>query len=356
MAKIRTTRNIKRRTARTLVLIALLVTVPVSAQVRGGASTLDIYWVDVEGGAATLIVSPSGESLLVDTGWRKGDRDAARIHEVATKVAGLKKIDYLITTHFHADHVGGVGALAKLIPIERFLDHGDTVENPPGPAAEEWAIYQAAAAGKRSQPKVGDKIQLKGVDITVAATNGDLIATPINEGGRNSSPLCTDPVLKKPDNGENGRSVGFLLQYGRFTFLDLGDLTWNKEVDMACPVNRLGKVDLLQVNHHGMDLSGAPPFVHSVGARVAIMNNGPRKGGIGSYLDVVKSAPGLEDLWQLHLSLVAQREQNTADDYIANFGEEAQCTGHYLKVSVTADGRYTITNTRNKFAKTYQAR
>jgi beta-lactamase superfamily II metal-dependent hydrolase len=340
---------------RILILISLAA-VAVSAQRGGTARTLDIYWIDVEGGGATLIVSPSGESLLVDTGWRKGDRDAKRIHDVATKVAKLQKLDYLITTHFHADHVGGVGALSTLMPIERFLDHGDTVENRPGPAAEEWAIYQEASKGKRSQPKLGEKIPLKGLDLTVVAVNGELIATPVNGGGPNDSELCKNPELKKPDYGENGRSVGFLLRFGTFEFLDLGDLTWNKEIEMVCPTNRLGKVDLLQVNHHGMDLSGAPPFVHALGARVAIMNNGPRKGGIGSYLDVVKKAPGLEDLWQLHLSLVTERERNTADDLIANFDEEAACMGHYLKASIGADGRYTITNARNNFTKSYTSR
>ncbi|RPI54115.1 MAG: MBL fold metallo-hydrolase [Acidobacteria bacterium] len=348
-------RLVRSRLASVLALLAIAAAV-LSAQRGGTTRMLDIYWVDVEGGAATLIVSPSGESLLVDTGWRKDDRDARRIHEVATRVAGLRKIDYLITTHFHADHVGGVGALSTLIPIDRFLDHGDTVENRPGPAADEWAIYQDASKGKRSQPKLGDKIPLEGLDITVVAVNGDLIPGAINGGGPNAPELCSDPALKKPDNGENGRSVGFLLVYGTFEFLDLGDLTWNKEIDMVCPVNRLGKVDLLQVNHHGMDLSGAPQFVNSVGARVAIMNNGPRKGGIGSYLDIVKRAPGLEDLWQLHLSLVAERERNTAEQFIANLDEEAACTGHYLKASIAPDGRYTITNTRNNVSRAYASR
>lgn len=339
------------------ILVALMssAAVVLGAQTVRPDATLDIYWIDVEGGGATLIVSPSGQSLLVDTGWRKGDRDARRIYEVAVK-AGLKKIDYLITTHFHADHVGGVGALSKLISIDHFVDHGDTVENRPGPAAEEWTIYEEVSKGKRSQPKPGDKIPLKGLDLTVVASNGDMIAGAINGGRANTSPLCKDPELKKPDNGENGRSVGFLLKFGTFEFLDLGDLTWNKEIELVCPTNRVGTVDLLQVNHHGMDLSGAPPFVHSVGARVAIMNNGPRKGGIGSYLDVVKKAPGLEDLWQLHLSLVTERERNTAEQYIANFEEEAACPGHYLKASIRPDGQYTITNSRNNVAKTYASR
>ena len=163
---------------------------------------------------------------------------------------------------------------------------------------------------------------MAGVDITIAAVNGELIRQPINGGGPNDPARCADPVLKRPDAGENGRSVGFLLRYGAFTFLDLGDLTWNKEFDMVCPVNRLGRVDLFQVNHHGMDLSGAEPFVHSIGARVAIMNNGPRKGSIGTSLDTVKRAPGLEDLWQLHVSFLTERERNTTESLIANLGEE----------------------------------
>jgi competence protein ComEC len=326
------------------------------ASLLGAAPNLDIYWVDVEGGGATLIVSPSGESLLVDTGWRKDDRDAKRIYDVATRVAGLKKIDYLIITHYHADHVGGVGMLSKLIPIDRFIDHGDTVENRPGQAADEWAIYQEASKGKRSQPKLGEKIPVKGLDITVVAVNGELIPGPINGGGPNDAALCKDPVMKNDDRGENGRSVGFLLQYGKFKFLDLGDLTWNKEIDMACPVNRLGKVDIHQLEHHGMDMSGAQQLVWSLGEKVAIMNNGPRKGGIGSSLDTAKKAPGLEDLWQLHLSFMTEKERNTSERLIANLDEEDACKGHYLKASIDSSGKYTITNSRNNFSKTYTSR
>jgi competence protein ComEC len=322
---------------------------------RAASRTLEIYWVDVEGGAATLIVSPSGESLLIDTGWRKDDRDAKRIYAV-TQIAGLKKIDYLIMTHYHADHVGGVGTLSKLIPIEHFLDHGDSVETNSGPAREEWTIYQQASQGKRSQPKLGDKIPLKSLDITVVAVNGELISHPVNGGGPNDPAVCRDPAWKTPDKGENSRSVGILLRYGNFRFLDLGDLTWNKEIEMVCPVNRLGTVDLYQVEHHGMDLSGAPQILNSVRARVAVMNNGPRKGGIGSYLDAVKNAPGLEDLWQLHLSFLTEKEHNTSEEKIANLEEEVSCQGHYLKAAIEPSGKFTLTNSRNQFSKTYLPR
>jgi len=312
-----------RRGIRAIVLTVFTAAIPLQAvapTLRQSARTLDVYWIDVEGGAATLIVSPLGQSLLVDTGWRKDDRDATRIFDVASRVAGLKKIDWLVITHYHNDHLGGVGVLAKMMPIERCLDHGENVEARAAAAAEEWAIYLEACKDKRSQPTLGSKIPVPGLDITVAAVDGQLIAHAINGGGPNDPTLCANPVLKRPDAGENGRSVGFLLKYGAFTFLDLGDLTWNKEIEMVCPVNRLGKVDLVQVNHHGMDLSGTPEFLKSIGARVAVMNNGPRKGGIDSYLDTVKAAPGLEDLWQLHTSFLAEKPHNTTEDHIANRG------------------------------------
>ncbi len=326
-----------------------------ASMLMAAAPNLDIYWVDVEGGGATLIVSPSGESLLVDTGWRKDDRDAKRIYEVTQK-AGLKKIDYLVITHYHADHVGGVGALSKLIPIEHFIDHGDTVETRPGPGMDEFNIYLEASKGKRSQPKLLEKIPVKGLDITVVAVNGEMIQAPVNGGGPNDEALCKEPAMKNNDRSENGRSVGFLLQFGKFKFLDLGDLTWNKEIEMMCPVNRLGKVDLHQLQHHGMDMSGAPQMVWALGAEVSVMNNGPRKGGVGAALDVAKKAPGLKDLWQMHLSLVTEKERNTSENMIANLEEEAECKGHYLKATIEPSGKFTLTNSRNNFSKSYMSK
>jgi glyoxylase-like metal-dependent hydrolase (beta-lactamase superfamily II) len=150
---------------------------------------LAIYWVDVEGGAATLIVAPSGRSLLVDSGWRKpDDRDAKRIYAVATGQAHLKKIDYFEVTHYHGDHVGGIGALARMIPIGHFVDHGARVETSGGANAENYAAYQALATkGKRVTVKPGDRVPLKGVDVTIVASNGDLIGRPMNGGGPNDA-------------------------------------------------------------------------------------------------------------------------------------------------------------------------
>jgi len=317
---------------------------------------LEIYWIDVEGGAATLLVTPAGESLLADTGWRREDeRDAKRIHEVVTRHARLKKLDYLLTTHYHMDHVGGLAAVAKLIPVGRFIDHGDRVETRPGADADNWTVYQQLSSGKRLSLKPGDKIPLKGLDLTVVVSHGERLARPVNGGGPNDA-LCKDAVLKNPDPGENARSIGFLLTMGKFQFLDLGDLSWNKEHEIACPQNVLGQVDLYQVTHHGMDMSGAPQHIWAIRPQVAVMNNGPRKGGTPGFYQVLKKSPGIEDIWQVHLALASDKENNAAEAMIANLEPEDQCKGHWLKAVVEPSGRYTISNSRNNHRKTYTAR
>ena len=321
----------------------------------GAPKNLEIYWIDVEGGAATLVVTPAGESLLDDTGWRRDDqRDPKRIQQVATQ-AGLKKIDYLVISHFHADHLGGLAALSNLLPIGKFIDHGDRVETRPGPDADNYENYLKLSAGKRLSLKPGDKIPLKGVDVTVVASHGERLAKAVNGGGPNDA-LCKDPVLKNPDPSENARSIGFLLSLGKFQFLDLGDLSWNKESEIACPQNLVGKIDLYQVTHHGMDMSGAPQHIWAIQPQVAVMNNGPKKGGTPGFFEVLKKSPGLQDIWQVHQALNADKDHNTTEAQIANLEPEDQCKGHHLKAVVESNGRYTITNSRNRISKTYTAR
>jgi competence protein ComEC len=311
--------------------------------------TLDIYHIDVEGGAATLVVTPGGQSLLVDTGNpRPDDRDARRIHEAA-KLAGLARIDYLLITHFHGDHVGGLEALLKMIPISKFLDHGDSVEDNAG-----WRTYRKLSEGKRQSLKPADRIPLGGVDIQVVAAHGERISKPVNKGGPN--PLCQDGQLKGEDPTDNARSAGFVLSYGKFQFLDLGDLTWNKEHSLACPVNMIGKVDIYQVTHHGLDQSSAPQLVWAAAPQVAIMNNGPRKGGHTAVFQTLKKSPGIQDVWQLHWSEVAEKELNTDGQMIANPTPTAECRGNFIKVSIEKNGAFTVTNSRNSFSKKYTAR
>jgi competence protein ComEC len=325
----------------------LFTAVTLSAQ-----KTLDIYWIDAEGGAATLIVTPSGQSLLADSG-NPGDRDAQRIYDVATKQAHLTKIDFLLTTHFHSDHVGGAPALSKLIPIGAYLDHGDSVETKNPADAQRWEAYKTIVTGNRKSLAVGDTVPLKGVKLDIVSSNGDVLAK-----GGDANSYCASAMKKDADPTENARSLGFKLTYGKFTFLDLGDLTWNKELELSCPQNHVGQVTLFQATHHGFfnDNSGAPAHVWALHPQVVIVNNGPRKGLGANAWDTISKSPGLEDTWQVHLSLATDAAHNTAEQKIANAEPTAECKGNFLKASIASDGKYTITNSRNGFSKSYTAR
>ena len=341
-------------------LVACLMLTAGNARAQSGR--LEIYWVDVEGGAATLMIAPSGESLLYDAGFETGDRDARRIFAVA-QAAGLKKIDYFVLSHFHADHEGGLPALAKLIPIGACFDRGDFIE----PANQRWRDgYLSVCASKRTILKVGDKIPLKGVQVDVVASDGHLLPKPINGGGPN--PLCATAENKPRDVPENYKMLGALFTYGRFKFLDLADLDWEMEMELACPINKLGEVTLYQAGRHGaLDGAAAPGFLYAIKPQVVIVNNGPRKGLGGpspgqqkaatAHYERLAKTPGIEGIWQGHRSLFdPEKTHNAPEDMIANFEETAECQGHWLKASVDRDGKYTITNGRNGFSQTYSAR
>ncbi len=334
---------------RALALFALFAAL-LPAQTR---RTLDIYWIDVEGGAATLIIAPSGESLLVDTGF-PGDRHAQRIAEMA-KAAGLTHIDNLVITHFHADHVGGVVALDKLIEIRHFIDHGETVEGT-GRDGQNYAAYVAQTGSRRSIVKPGDKIALAGVDITVVSAAGKVIQNRLERGPSKS--YCEGAETKPTDTTENAQSVGFLLTYGRFSFLDLGDLTWDREMQLACPVNKIGEVTLFQASHHGFNngQSGAPALVNSLHPQVVIVNNGARKGFSNPSYEEIAAIPDIEGIWQGHRGEGNDDAHQTAADMIANPAGGADDKGHWIKASVAADGTFTVTNGRNNFTKSYTAR
>jgi competence protein ComEC len=352
-----------------LLLLALLL-VP-SGHLHAQSRPLDIYWVDVEGGAATLIVSPSGESFLIDTGWTVGDRDAKRIY-AAAQLAGLKRIDYLLISHFHADHVGGLAALSTMIPIGRFFDHGDTIEK----ENQQWLdSYTTAAAGNRTIVKPGDVIPVKGLRVLVVASDQKVLAKPVNGGGPN--PLCASAEQKAPIGLENQRVAGVLVSYGKFKYLNLIDLDWEKEMELACPVNKLGMVTVYQTSRHGaFDGAGAPAFLDAIKPQVVVVNNGPRK-GMGQVDSGVKSTtppgtqttpyqkvaylrlagiPEIEGIWQEHLSLLdPDPSHNTSQNMIANL-EETDDKGNWIKASIQPDGRFTVTNGRNGFTKTYISR
>ena len=350
-------------------LMGIALSLLAAGMLHAQARNLDMYWIDVEGGAATLIVSPSGESLLIDTGWTVGDRDAKRIYAVAQQ-AGLTKIDYLVISHFHADHVGGLAALSKMIPIGKFFDHGDAIEK----ENQQWLdSYHTASAGKRTIVKPGDEIPFKGVKTLVVSSDQHVIQTTLKGGGPN--PLCANAEQKAPVAPENQRTVGVMLSYGKFKFLNLIDLDWEKEMKLACPVNKLGQVTVVQTSRHGSsDDALAPAFLGAIKPQVVIVNNGPRK-EMGQVNNNVKSVtphaapyeknaylrlagiPGIEGIWQEHLSLLDKDpSHNTAENMIANLEETADCQGHWIKASVEQSGKFSVTNSRNGFSKTYQAR
>ena len=346
-----------------------------AAQTR---TTLDIYVVDVEGGNATLLVAPSGESLLIDTGNvapAAAIRDAERIM-AAAKDARLTQIDNLITTHWHGDHYGGMAELAKRIPIRHFIDHGPNVQ--PNPDVDEFLakVYpQLYANAKHTVAKPGDKIAVAGLDVEVVTSAGQTIKTALPSAG-GPNPYCAS-FKPGENNAEDPMSVGVFVTFGKFRTAHLGDLTKNKEFELMCPNNRLGGIDVFLGLHHGVDSSNSEVMIHATHPRVAIINNGTRKGGQPDVMKVLHSSPGLEDLWQIHFSQLSGQEYTVPGMFIANGVDETLAAmpvapiaapapgpgappppahngpAYWIKVAAQQDGTFTVTNTRNGFAKTY---
>ncbi len=339
---------------------ALLMAAVLGVAHTRAADGLRIYVIDVEGGGATLIVAPSGESMLIDSGSAgpAAERDSKRIAD-AMRAAGLTKINYLFTTHYDGDHVGGAPAANAAARFERFFDHGEMDpkwEQNRG-IDDRYRAYLDIAAGKRTIVKAGDTVPLRGVRVDVVASSGRVIDKPINGGGA-PNPYCADADRKDPNKTENSQTAGVLVSYRGFTFLDVGDLTWDKEMDLACPANKLGRVSLLLATHHGFfnDQSGAPALLWAIQPQTVIANNGPRKGLAASAFERIQRVRGLEGLWQSHLALANDKAHNTTEEMIANTEPSTECSGHWIRVDVGPDGRYAITNGRNNFSKTYQPR
>jgi beta-lactamase superfamily II metal-dependent hydrolase len=366
-------------------LLATLVTATMVAQPRPGG-TLDLYLVDVEGGNATLLVGPSGDSLLIDTGngGQAATRDVGRIMAV-TQAAGLARIDHLLTTHYHGDHYGGMSELASRIPVRHFIDHGPSVEANAGIDAFLQKTYPALyERASRTIVKPGDRIEMAGLDVRVPTSGGAAIGAAL-PGAGSPNPHCARFTPGPVDDGENAQSVGVHVTFGRFRALHLGDLTVNKEFDLMCPGNRLGTIDLFVVSHHGQPTSNSEVLVHAIEPRVALINNGMRKGGQPDAMRVLFTAPGLEDIWQLHASQLGGQEYTPPGVFIANLadGDPAPMPipppagggpgrggpgrgappppahngeAFWIKVSARNDGAFTVTNTRNGFTKAYRPR
>ena len=335
-------------------LFPFLCAVLITSLAFAAKKPLTIYAVDVEGGQATLLVTPSGQSLLVDTGFPGfNGRDADRIAS-AVKTAGLKQLDYVLISHYHKDHVGGAAPLAERVKIDTFIDHGPAKLDDPDVARDDYATYAAILPkAKHIVVKPGDRLAiLNGLDIKVISAAGDHITNPLPGAGQ-PNPLCASEPEAQVDPGENARSIGMLITYVKFRFLDMGDLTKKKEIELACPKNLIGTTDLFLVTHHGTDLSNAKALVHALHSKAAVMDNGPHKGGKPAAWQIVHDAPGLEDLWQLHYARDSDKNHNVSEKFIANL-DETNDAGNYIKVTAEADGTFSILNTRNNFEKTYK--
>lgn len=309
-----------------------------------------IYAIDVEGGQSTLLVSPTGASLLVDTGWPGNDgRDAGRI-EAVMKDAGITRIDHVLITHFHTDHVGGVPELVKHVQVGEFLDHGVNREDS-DITRHDYAAYLKAIEGKpRRIVHPGDTISIPGLETIVITADGEHIAK-VPGVKPEANPDCASEPKWDLDETENPRSTGILVRFGKFRFLDLGDLTKAKEIPLVCPENLIGRVDLYLVDHHGFNLSNAKAFVDAIHPRVAIMDNGAHKAGSPEAWQTVHESPGLEDLWMLHTAEGSDSAHNSAEPLIANV--KGGTDGAYLKVVAHADGSFSVTNTRTGVTKQY---
>jgi len=346
-----------------LKLIALLFTLAAAVSVRA-AGTLDLYWIDVEGGASTLIVTPARESILVDTGWPASTpgqegKSAARIHDAAL-AAGLSKIDFLILTHFHIDHYGGAADLAKLMPIGAVLDNGipdhdsDGVTNNDQRFARSIQPYRDFKADSRQVIQPGQALPLKQssdaapLSFTCLGARQQFLAP----AGASSNVVCSESVPHPTDTSDNANSVVMLLRFGPFRFFDGGDLTWNIEAKLVCPYNIPGPVDLFQVDHHGLNLSNNPLLVKSLAPTVAIIDNGPRKGGMPQTLATLRDVPSIQTIYQLHRNILGGTNFNTDSQFIANLPQ--QCEGNCIKCSVDPSGKsYTITIPATGLSKTY---
>jgi beta-lactamase superfamily II metal-dependent hydrolase len=330
---------------------------------RTPAASLDVYVIDVEGGKSLLVVTPAGESLLIDAGWApfNGRESSTGRIAAALRTVGLKQIDYLVISHFDVDHIGDVPGLAAKIPIRHIVDRGGGPANSGNEANrkrfEDYAaLYQSI---DHIQAKAGEKVPLRGVDALIVSAANQPIRTPV-QGDVTVNPRCADAPRSpsRPFNEDNS-SVGLLFTYGKFKMLDLADLLAGPSSDLVCPDNLIGTVDVYNVNVHGQLKGMSAELVAAVKPRVAIMGNGATKGGDAATWDILRGVPEIEDIWQSHYSAAGGRDKNPAEDFIANLEPSTPDPNdkwNMVRISAESTGAFTITNDRNGFSKTYKPR
>lgn len=335
-----------------------------ATQAHAGAvdKRFDIVWVDVEGGAATLLVTPAGESVLIDTG-NPGERDPARIKQAAD-AAGLTRIDHVVITHFHTDHFGGLADLSKLLPIGTVWDHDVLTAPDKERTHPKIADYAGAQVGGRVVVRPGNKLPLKQqkgappLSVTFLGAVQKFAPASRKEKGRNATqpnPACSASKPKDPDDSDNKNSVVTLVTFGGFRFFDGGDLTWNTEAELVCPLDRVGEVDVMQANHHGLAASNNPVLIDTLRPTVAVVNNGPKKGGDKGTYAALRAVPGIQSIYQLHRNVRTGPEENTTPELTANADEA--CKGEPVKLSVDPKGKtYTVTVPATKHTRTYDVR
>ena len=355
---------------RAIALLLCLALAASSAARNGSDDTLDIYVIDVEGGEATLFVSPTGESMLVDTGWPGFDgRDADRIAAAAAD-AGVTQIDYLVVTHFHGDHMGGAVQLAERLPIRNFIDHGTTVDQGESRLAAFERYTDLRSGGAHRVVAPGDRLPVGELDVVIIASGGAVLDAPL-DGAGGANPYCEgftfhgEEITSRYGNAEDDQSVSAFVGFGAFRSIIMGDLNWNQEHPLMCPDNKVGKVDLYLVSHHGSETSGSEALVRAIEPRAAAMNNGPRKGGAVQTFEILRATDSLEHLWQNHYSIPAGEARNRPEQFIANLEEGAPIAdgrtvhmgpAHWIHVSARRDGSFTVTNSRNGFSRSFEPR
>lgn len=319
------------------------------------AQELLIYFLDVDGGQATLVVADNKASMLVDAGWPGFEgRDTAKIL-AAAKDAGISKLDVMLTTHYHTDHVGGVPQLAARIPIVRYVDHGPVLEKSENASRLYQRYLEVRAKGEHQRVSPGDSFQLGGATIQVVSARKELIGHALSAPGAGARPeVCAQGSPMAGDGSENEMSIGTVLEFGRFRMLNLADLLWNEEQALVCPVNKIGDIDVLLTTHHGFRTSNSPVMVQAVKPRVAVMNNGEKKGGDPERWNAIKEVPSIVGRWQTQKSVVGGGAHNVADEFIASLAQ--QDSAAWIKVAARRDGSFTVSNSRNGLTRSYGPR